>query len=71
MPEQKADKEWSCDSIVSDLGRQAHDRELEAIADLAILRGTFGETGVFSSADLKQKTLDERLKKIISDLSEG
>lgn len=71
MSEQKADKEWSCDSIVSDLGRQAHDRELKAIADLTILRGTFGEASGLSSADLRQKELDERLKRIISDLSEG
>ena len=57
------------DAVLADLNRQAHDKELEALANLTLLRTSFGSEDGLSEQDQKQKDLDDRLKKIINDLT--
>lgn len=64
------DEELDFDAVLADLNRQAHDKELEALANLTLLRTSFGSEDGLSENDQKQKNLDERLKKIISDLAQ-
>ena len=70
MAEIKNDGEIDFDAVLSELNRQAHDKELEALANLTLLRSAFDSEGALSPEDRERKDLDERLKKIISDLSQ-
>ena len=67
--DRQQDKELDFDAVLADLHRQAHDKELEALANLTLLRTSFGSEDGLSEHDQKQKDLDERLQKIISDLT--
>ncbi len=66
--DRQQDKELDFDAVLADLHRQAHDKELEALANLTLLRTSFGSEDGLSANDQKQKELDDRLMKIISDL---
>ncbi len=68
--ESAEDVELDFNAVMADLSRQAHDKELEALASLTLLRSTFDSPDGMSPTDREQKDLDERLKKIISDLSQ-
>lgn len=72
MADEQKDKEQELDfdAVLADLNRQAHDKELEALANLTLLRTSFSSDGGLSENDQKQRDLDERLKKIISDLAQ-
>ena len=61
------EKELDVDDVLADLHRQAHDKELEALASLTLLRSSWGD-GTMSPGDRKQRELDERLKEILGDL---
>ena len=62
------EKELDVDDVLADLHRQAHDKELEALASLTLLRSSWGSDEGLSENDQKQKDLDARLMKIIGDL---
>jgi hypothetical protein len=62
------EKELDVDDVLADLHRQAHDKELEALASLTLLRNSWGSDEGLSENDQKQKDLDARLMKIIGDL---
>lgn len=64
----KKDDELDFEAVLADLNRQAHDKELEALANLTLLRTSFNSEDGLSENDQKQKDLDERLKKIIDGL---
>lgn len=68
--DREQDAEVDFHVVMADLSRQAHDKELEALANLTLLRSTFDNPDSMSEKDREQKDLDERLKKIISDLAE-
>ncbi len=61
------DKELDFDAVLADLHRQAHDKELEALANLTLLQSFDPEA--LSPEEQERRDLDERLKKIISDLT--
>ena len=61
------DQELDFDAVLADLHRQAHDKELEALANLTLLQSGF-DPDAMSPEEQKRRELDERLKKIISDL---
>ena len=62
------EKELDVDDVLADLHRQAHDKELEALASLTLLRSSWGSDEGLSENDQKQKDLDARLMKIIGAL---
>ena len=62
------DKELDFDAVLADLNRQARDKELEALANLTLLQSGFDNPGALSPEEQERRDLDERLKKIISDL---
>ena len=64
----KKDDQLDFEAVLADLNRQAHDKELEALANLTLLRTSFNSEDGLSENDQKQKELDERLKKIIDGL---
>lgn len=68
MAEMKKDDKLDFEAVLADLNRQAHDKELEALANLTLLRTSFNSEDALSENDQKQKDLDERLKKIIDGL---
>ena len=61
------DKELDFSAVLADLHRQAHDKELEALANLTLLHSGF-DPDTLSPEEQERRDLDERLKKIISDL---
>lgn len=63
----KKDEELDFDAVLADLHRQARDKELEALANLTLLQSGF-DPNEMSPEEQKRRDLDERLKKIISDL---
>jgi len=65
---QQQDKELDFDAVLADLHRQAHDKELEALASLTLLRSSWGNDEAMSPNDQKQKSLDDRLKEILGDI---
>lgn len=73
MPEEKKrkrkqqDEELDFDAVLADLDRQARDKELEALANLTLLQSGF-DPETLSPEEQERRNLDERLKKIISDL---
>ena len=73
MPEEKKhktkqpDEELDFDAVLADLNRQARDKELEALANLTLLQSGF-DPNTLSPEEKERRDLDERLKKIISDL---
>ena len=64
----KKDDQLDFEAVLADLNRQAHDKELEALANLTLLRTSFNSEDGLSENDQKHKDLDERLKKIIDGL---
>ena len=73
MPEEKKrkpkqpDKELDFNAVLADLDRQTRDKELEALANLTLLQSGF-DPNALSPEEKERRNLDERLKKIISDL---
>lgn len=67
MADKKPDDELDFDAVLADLHRQARDKELEALANLTLLQSSF-DPDAMSPEEQKRRDLDERLKKIISDL---
>lgn len=69
MADNKLEQDGSLDfeTVFANLHRQAHDKELEALANLTLLRTAFD--GGMSEKDQAQRELDERLQRIISDLT--
>lgn len=63
------EKELDFDAVLADLHRQAHDKELEALANLTLLQSGF-DPNAMSPEEQKRRDLDDRLKKIISDLTQ-
>ena len=63
----KKDEELDFDAVLADLHRQARDKELEALANLTLLQSGI-DPNEMSPEEQKRRDLDERLKKIISDL---
>ena len=63
------DKELDFDAVLADLNRQARDKELEALANLTLLQSGF-DPEAMSPEEQKRRDLDERLKKIINDLTQ-
>ena len=63
----KKDEELDFDAVLADLHRQARDKELEALANLTLLQSGF-DPNEMTPEEQKRRDLDERLKKIISDL---
>ena len=61
------DKELDFNAVLADLDRQARDKELEALANLTLLQSGFNPEAL-SPEEQERRDLDERLKKIISDL---
>lgn len=61
------DGEIDFDAVFATLHRQAHDKELEALANLTLLRTAFDSE--LDEKDQERRELDERLQRIISDLS--
>lgn len=61
------DKELDFNAVLADLNRQARDKELEALANLTLLQSGF-DPEALSPEERERRDLDERLKKIISDL---
>ena len=64
----KQDKELDFNAVLADLNRQARDKELEALANLTLLQSGFDHPEALSPEEQERRDLDERLKKIISDL---
>ncbi|MBQ9459621.1 MAG: hypothetical protein IJU66_06770 [Oscillospiraceae bacterium] len=62
------DTELDFDAVLADLSRQAHDKELEALANLTLLRSSYDNPESLSPQEKERKDLDARLQKIISDL---
>lgn len=62
------DDELDFDAVLADLSRQAHEKELEALANLTLLRSSYDNPESLSPKEQEQKDLDARLQKIISDL---
>ncbi len=62
------DKELDFDAVLADLDRQARDKELEALANLTLLQSGF-DPQALSPEEQERKELDERLQKIIGDLT--
>ena len=69
MADEKKDGELNFDAVLADLHRQAHDKELEALANLTLLQSGF-DPEALSPEEQERRDLDERLKKIISDLTQ-
>ena len=65
-----AEQETDVNSVFADIQRRAHDKELEAIANLAIFRSSFEKDNLLSPQDQQKRELDQRLYRIISDLSD-
>lgn len=65
----KQDEELDFNAVLADLHRQAHDKELEALANLTLLQSGFEHPEALSPEEQERRDLDERLKKIISDLA--
>ncbi|MBQ9648307.1 MAG: hypothetical protein IJV43_08115 [Oscillospiraceae bacterium] len=61
------DKELDFYAVMADLNLQAQDKELESLANLTLLQSGF-DPDAMSPEEQKRRDLDERLKKIISDL---
>ena len=62
------DKELDFNAVLADLDRQARDKELEALANLTLLQSGFEHPEALSPEEQERRDLDERLKKIISDI---
>lgn len=65
-PEQE--HELDVDAVFADLNRQAHDKELEALANLTLLQSGF-DPEELTPEEQERRELDERLQKIIGDLT--
>ncbi len=63
------DNELDVDAVFADLNRQAHDKELEALANLTLLQSGF-DPEALTPEEQERRELDERLQKIIGDLTQ-
>ncbi len=61
------DNELDFDAVFAMLHRQARDKELEALANLTLLRTSYANNEL-SPEEREKQELDERLRRIISDL---
>ena len=68
MAQMKPDEEeLDVGAVLADLNRQAHDKELEALANLTLLQSGF-DPNAMTPEEQERRDLDERLRKIIDDI---
>ena len=68
MAQMKPDEEeLDVGAVLADLNRQAHDKELEALANLTLLQSGF-EPNAMTPEEQERRNLDERLRKIMDDI---
>ena len=68
MAQMKPDEEeLDVGAVLADLNRQAHDKELEALANLTLLQSGF-DPNAMTPEEQERRNLDERLRKIINDI---
>ena len=68
MAQMKPDEEeLDVGAVLADLNRQAHDKELEALANLTLLQSGF-DSNAMTPEEQERRNLDERLRKIINDI---
>ena len=68
MAQMKPDEEeLDVDAVLADLNRQAHDKELEALANLTLLQSGF-DPNAMTPEEQERRDLDERLRKIMDDI---
>ena len=68
MADENKGQELNFDAVLADLNRQAHDKELEALANLTLLRSDYSNDP-WRRVDEEQKDLDERLRKIMEGIT--
>ena len=61
------EEELDVDAVLADLNRQAHDKELEALANLTLLQSGF-DPNAMTPEEQERRNLDERLRKIMDDI---
>ena len=61
------EEELDVDAVLADLNRQAHDKELEALANLTLLQSGF-DPNAMTPEEQERRDLDERLRKIMDDI---
>lgn len=69
MADENKENELDFDAVLADLSRQAHDKELEALANLTLLRSDYHKQDPWRRVDDEQKDLDERLRKIMEGIT--
>ena len=62
------DNELDFDAVVAELNRQAHDKELEALANLTLLRNSYNEEAQLTPEEQEKRDLEERLRIIMSGM---
>ena len=68
MAQMKPDEEeLDVGAVLADLNRQAHDKELEALANLTLLQSGF-DPNAMTPEEQERRNLDERLRKIMDDI---
>ena len=68
MAQMKPDEEeLDVGAVLADLNRQAHDKELEALANLTLLQSGF-DPNAMTPEERERRNLDERLRKIMDDI---
>lgn len=68
MAQMKPDEEeLDVGAVLADLNRQAHDKELEALANLTLLQSGF-DPNAMTPEEQERRDLDERLRKIMDDI---
>ena len=68
VADENKENELDFDAVLADLSRQAHDKELEALANLTLLRSDYSNDP-WKRVDDEQKDLDERLRKIMEGIT--
>ena len=61
------EEELDVGAVLADLNRQAHDKELEALANLTLLQSGF-DPNAMTPEEQERRDLDERLRKIMDDI---
>lgn len=61
------EEELDVGAVLADLNRQAHDKELEALANLTLLQSGF-DPNAMTPEEQERRNLDERLRKIMDDI---
>ena len=62
------DQELDLDAVVAELNRQAYDKELEALANLTLLRNAYNDENRLSREEQEARDLEERLRAIMSGI---